>query len=341
MSNVTGGNTSISVILAPVLVVETVIGLVGNGIALGIFCSYRNRWSSSTVYLFSLVIADFFLIINLPFRIHYYLKNEFWVFTEIFCSINLFMFSMNRTASIIFLTAIATDRYFKVVHPYHQMSKISTSCAAKVAIGVWITVILINSHVFVLDHNYSQNKCQSFSPHLQQPAAKWHALLFFLEFFLPLGIIIFCIFNIISKLKHRKLAKKNKVQKSVKILVVIVLLYTFCFLPSILIAAAGLVILIVSNTPTHVETIGQLLHVSLAFTYLNSALDPVLYCFSSAVFLQRCKNMLCQAGWFKTSVIEGTNESPKGYSGQQMKNVQPSTASDTKEIIYQDLEKDI
>ncbi|XP_006134049.2 oxoeicosanoid receptor 1 [Pelodiscus sinensis] len=324
MSNVTDGVATISIILAPVLGMETIVGLAGNTIALSIFCSYRNHWSSSTAYLFSLVIADFFLIINLPFRIHYYLKNEFWSFTEIFCSVNLFMLSMNRTASIIFLTAIAIDRYFKVVHPHHQMSKISTACAAKVAIALWITVILMNSHVFILDHNQSQNNCQSFNSRLHPHAADtWHALLFFLEFFLPLGIIIFCIFNIILKLKQRKLAKRNKVQRAVKVLVVIVLMYTICFLPSILIAAVGLVILMVSHT--HVDTIGQLLHVSLAFTYLNSALDPVLYCFSSPAFLKRCKKVLCQAGCFKTSVIEGSSENSSRYPGQRMRSLQPST----------------
>ncbi|CAM2111119.1 unnamed protein product [Caretta caretta] len=321
----TDGVPAIAVIIASVLGVEIVIGLVGNGIALSIFCSYRNLWPSSTVYLFSLVIADFFLIINLPFRIHYYMKNEVWVFTETFCSVNLFMLSMNRTASIVFLTAIAMDRYFKVVHPHHQLSKISTSCAAKVAIALWIIVILVNSHVFTLDHNQSKNSaCQSYNRHLEpQAAATWHSILFFLEFFLPLGIIMFCIFNIILKLKQRKLAKRNKVQRSVKVLTVIVLVYTVCFLPTILIAAVGLVTLKVS--PEHIGTIDQLLRASFAFTYLNSALDPVLYCFSSQVFLNRCKKLFRQAGWFKTSVTEGTNESLSRCSEQRMKTFQPST----------------
>ncbi|XP_074845273.1 oxoeicosanoid receptor 1 [Carettochelys insculpta] len=314
MSNMTtGGAATISVILTPVLGVEIIIGLVGNGIALVIFCSYRNLWPSGTVYLFSLVIADFLLIINLPFRIHYYMKKEVWVFTETFCSFNLFMLSMNRTASIVFLTAIAMDRYFKVVHPHHQMSKISTACATKVAIVLWLAVILMNSHVFTLGHNQSDNiMCQCFNPHLEaQPATTWHAILFFLEFFLPLGIIIFCIFNIILKLKQRKLAKGNKFQRSVKVLTVIVLVYTICFLPSILIAAAGLIIRQVS--PEHIGTIDKLLHASFAFTYLNSALDPVLYCFSSPLFLKKCKKVLGQAGWLMISVSERTRESSSRF----------------------------
>ncbi|XP_067420961.1 oxoeicosanoid receptor 1 [Emydura macquarii macquarii] len=319
------------VILVLVLAVEIVIGLIGNGIALSIFCSYRNRWTSSTVYLFSLVIADFFLIINLPYRIHYYMKNEVWVFTEMFCHINLFMLSMNRTASIVFLTAIAMDRYFKVVHPHRQLSKISTSCAAKVAIALWLTVILMNSHIFTLDPSQSKNSsCQSYNPHFEQKADMWHILLFFLEFFLPLGIIIFCIFNIILKMKQRKLAKRNKVQRAVKVLVVIVLVYTVCFLPSIVTAVAILVTMKVS--PKHTGTVGQLLHASFAFTYLNSVLDPVLYCFSSPVFLNRCKKVLCKAGWFKTSVTEETNQSLSRCSEQRMKTFQPSTEQRAAEL---------
>uniref|UniRef100_A0A8C8SAC1 Oxoeicosanoid receptor 1 n=1 Tax=Pelusios castaneus TaxID=367368 RepID=A0A8C8SAC1_9SAUR len=326
MSNMTNdGIATLSVILPPILGVEIVIGLIGNGIALGIFCSYRNHWTSSTLYLLNLIIADFLLITNLPFRVHYYLKNEVWIFTKTFCHINLFMLAMNRTASIIFLTAIAMDRYFKVVHPHHQLSKISISCAAKVAIGLWLTVILMNSHVFTLEHSQNKNNsCQSYNRHFEpRAAATWHTMLFFLEFVLSSGIIIFCICNIILKLKQRKLDQRNKVKRSVKVLVVIVLMFTICFLPSIFMAIAGLITIKISSK--HTRTIELLLHGSFAFTYLNSALDPVLYCFSSQVFLNRCKKVLCQAGWFQTFVTEGPNESLSRYSEQRMKTHQPST----------------
>ena len=42
----------------------------------------------------------------------------------------------------------------------------------------------------------------------------------------------------------------------------------------------------------------QLFHGSLAFTYLNSVLDPVLYCFSSPSFLRQGRALLgLTQGW--------------------------------------------
>ncbi|XP_070092517.1 oxoeicosanoid receptor 1 isoform X2 [Equus przewalskii] len=105
---------TVSAFLAPILCVEFVLGLVGNSLALFIFCCRTRPWTSNTVFLVSLVIADFLLIINLPLRVDYYFRHEIWRFKAAACKINLFMLSTNRTASVVFLTAIALNRYLKL-----------------------------------------------------------------------------------------------------------------------------------------------------------------------------------------------------------------------------------
>ena len=68
-------------------------------------------WKSSTVLLFNLAMARFFLNVVLPFRSSYYLSGLDWRFGDVLCCIFLFLLSLNPGGSIAFLTLIALDRY--------------------------------------------------------------------------------------------------------------------------------------------------------------------------------------------------------------------------------------
>lgn len=311
MNNTPTVHATVSKILVPVLGIEYVMGIIGNGIALIIFCFNRNFWKSSTMYLLSLVVADFFLITSLPFRMHYYTRNEVWTFSKRFCQVNLFMLSMNRTASIVFLTVIAVDRYFKVVHPHHQLSKLSIPCAAKIAALIWILCILLNIHIFTLHVVQDNTTCRGYD----HPKADislvdhWHRMLIFIEFFISLGIIFFCIFRVLFKLKQKEMARGKRIQRTMKLLIIIVLVYSVCFSPVILFALAVLIVWKVSPQSLSYKVMNQLFHASFAFTYLNSALDPVLYCFSSVTLQNRFKKMFCPSGCFEDPMKDNNNES--------------------------------
>ena len=79
----------LSALLAPVLGMEFVLGLVGNSLAFFIFCFRTRPWTSNTVFLVSLVVADFLLILNLPLRVDYYFLHEVWRLGDTACKVNL------------------------------------------------------------------------------------------------------------------------------------------------------------------------------------------------------------------------------------------------------------
>ncbi|TEA25907.1 hypothetical protein DBR06_SOUSAS5710024, partial [Sousa chinensis] len=107
----------VSAFLAPVLSVEFVLGLVGNSLAFFLCCFHARPWTSNTVFLVSLVVADFLLIVNRPLRVDYYFLHETWRFGATACKVNLFVIATNRSASTVSLAAVSLDRYLKVVRP--------------------------------------------------------------------------------------------------------------------------------------------------------------------------------------------------------------------------------
>lgn len=276
--------------LAPVLGVEFVLGLLGNSLAFFIFCVRTRPWTSNVVFLVCLVAADLLLVASLPLRVDYYLHRETWRFGAAACKASLFMLSANRSASAAFLTAIALNRYLKVVWPHHALSRASGRAAARVAGGIWGAILVLNGHLLLITS--PRDSCISYQLGTSSWAwQRWHQALYFLEFLLSLALILFAIVSIGLTIRRRGLGGQAGPRRALRVLAAVVAVYTVCFLPSVLFGAASIVALRL-HACRALDVCSQLFHGSLAFTYLNSVLDPVLYCFSSPRFFRQCQALL-------------------------------------------------
>ncbi|XP_075390748.1 hydroxycarboxylic acid receptor 2-like [Tenrec ecaudatus] len=285
-------------VLPPVLALEFVFGLLGNGLALWIFCFHLKPWKPSQVFLFNLALADFLLIICLPFLTDNYVRKWDWKFGNIPCRLMLFMLAMNRQGSIIFLTVVAVDRYFRVVHPHHALNKISNRTAAIISCLLWGMTICLTCHLLyknLLTPNNGANLCSSFSicKHFG-----WHDAMFLLEFFLPLGIILFCSGRIIWSLRQRQMDKQAKIKRAIRFLLVVAIVFIICFLPSVAVRIGIFWLLhtVGIQDCSPYRSIDLAFFMTLSFTYMNSMLDPLVYYFSSPSFpsffstvLSRCR----------------------------------------------------
>ncbi|XP_047616419.1 hydroxycarboxylic acid receptor 1 [Phacochoerus africanus] len=272
----------ISQAMPPLLILAFVLGALGNGIALCGFCFHMKTWKPSTIYLFNLAVADFLLMICLPFRTDYYRRHRQWAFGDIPCRAVLFMLAMNRAGSIVFLTVVAVDRYFKVVHPHHMVNAISNRTAIGIVCGLWTMVIVGTLYLLMENHLCVQEKtiaCESF---IMESANGWHDVMFQLEFFLPLGIILFCSFKVIWSLEQRQhLARQARMKRATRFIVVVAVVFITGYLPSV---SARLYFLWTVPSSVCDPSVHVALHVTLSFTYMNSMLDPLVYYFSSPSF---------------------------------------------------------
>ncbi|KAM4745396.1 hydroxycarboxylic acid receptor 2-like [Anableps anableps] len=279
-------------VLPPLLVTEFILGLVGNGLALFIFCFHLRPWKSSTVLLFNLAVTDFMLILALPLRASYYFSEIRWMFGGTICNICLFMLAMNRSGSTFFLMAIAIDRYMRVVHPHHPINSLSVGKAMLGALVLWLVPITMTAHVFSLQH-INTTYCESFMVDTESRGnLSWHKFTFLFSFYMPLLVILYCTFHIISHLRRRQLTHQTKFKKALYFIIVVVVLFIICFLPSNITLLTMWLKMLPGFKCDDVEQLTTMFYITISLTYLNSMLDPVVYYFSSPAFKNICRKAL-------------------------------------------------
>ncbi|XP_034049203.1 hydroxycarboxylic acid receptor 1-like isoform X2 [Thalassophryne amazonica] len=287
------------VILPPVITIDVILGLLGNTVALWIFCFRLKAWNPNNMFLFNLVIADFLALVSLPLRIDALLKGH-WVFGDVLCRLNLFLMFSNRTASIALMTVVAVYRYFKVVHPHHRFNRITRRQAVYVSMFVWVLVISPRIPMLAYSHikgSGTNTQCFFFTSYKEASQAiiilvGMHRILTVFEFFIPMAMLLFCSIRISRFLKGRQMGNPKKIRKAMRVCIAIVTVFMVCFLPTTL-TTIGLWVNR-SYYPWDCKSfyiLTQLTIVSLGLNFLNSALDPIVYIFSSAMF----RKALCSA----------------------------------------------
>ncbi|XP_071390655.1 hydroxycarboxylic acid receptor 2-like [Centroberyx affinis] len=272
------------------------LGLLGNTVALWIFCFRLKKWNPNNLFLFNLVIADILVLVSVPLNIDALLRGH-WVFRDGLCRINLFLMFANRSASIGLMTLVAIYRYFKVVHPHHRFNRMNKKQAGYVVAFLWLLVIgprvpmLAYSHIKGSGNN---TQCFFFTSYEEPPQAIiLVGILSVLEFFIPLAMLLFCSARISRILRRRQMDKSQKVRRAMRVCAVIVGVFAVCFLPVTLTTIGLCIIRSYRLVDCDLfETFAKLTIVSLGLNFLNSALDPVIYCFSSSMFRKALCSLL-------------------------------------------------
>ncbi|XP_067431863.1 hydroxycarboxylic acid receptor 2-like [Thunnus thynnus] len=276
------------------LSVIVALGLPGNIVALWIFCFKLKAWNPNNLFLFNLVIADFLVLMSLPLRIDDLLRGH-WVFGDDLCRINIFLVFSSRSASIVLMTVVAIYRYFKVVHPHHRFSRMTKRQAAYMVVFVWLLAISLSVPMLAYNHiksSANSTRCIFFTSSSFTNLVTMRRILTVLSFIIPLAMLLFCSIRISSFLRERQMGKLEKVRKAMRVCNAIVAMFIVCFLPTTVTAIGWWVIR--SYHPPDCDTLNTFIRLTIVsgwLNLLNSALDPILYIFSSSMF----KKALCSA----------------------------------------------
>ncbi|KAM7405212.1 hypothetical protein PAMP_012491 [Pampus punctatissimus] len=296
MMNETGANCSIpseeyQYYFFPVFyILALVVGLPGNLAALFVFTFKITHRTAFSVYISNLALADILILCTLPFRIHYHLNRNNWVFGDVSCSVTGILFFINIYMSICFMTCICVDRYIATVHPHTYLRLRRPWCALVVSLALWCVAgvaMLIFILLGPLETNAQESGSHSCFENFSK--AEWNTRLWVYSVLglifgslLPSVIILVC-----YPLAARRISRirTNTSQRAVRVIYTILAITLLCFLPNHLVYLLHLLRRMdVIKSCTVANAIYNARRITMAFVILNTCLDPVLYYVTTSHF---------------------------------------------------------
>nr|XP_032830518.1 2-oxoglutarate receptor 1-like [Petromyzon marinus] len=271
-------------VMPPVLILEFILGLLGNGFTIWVTWWHVKVWTSYTIYLFNLALTDLLFVVQLPLRVHYHMRLNDWVLGEFMCDMVVFFFYANMYGSIYFLTCISVERWQVIERPLRSLSRRRSLMRAKlVSVALWFLALVPQAGMPFIFHTFehkNQTRCLSFNqPWLMRNFNVWNAVEMVLGFLLPFGIMLVFHVRIARKLlcssTNPRLLQTRK--RAAHFMIVILLIFAICFIPvhimrSLLIAVK---LLVPKNCGLH-QMVAQVFYWCLLLSSCNCIMDPLI-----------------------------------------------------------------
>lgn len=263
-----------------VYILALIVGLPGNLSAFYVFAFRTTPRTAFSVFISNLALADIVILLTLPFRIHYHLNKNHWVFGDLACRVTGILFFANIYMSICFMTCICVDRYMATVHPHTYLQLNSPRCSLVVSVVLWC-VVCAAMLVFVLmgplkGHSGSHSCFENFTEDEWNTRLGAFSLLCLIFGSLVPSIIILVCYPLAVRRISR--IRTRMAQKAVRVIYTILAIMVLCFLPN------HVVYLLhflrrrnIIQSCSAKNAIHDARRVTMALVILNTCLDPVLY----------------------------------------------------------------
>ncbi|NXD11895.1 GPR83 protein, partial [Nothocercus nigrocapillus] len=278
-----------------------VCSLFGNVLVCHVVVRNKRRHSATSLFTMNLAVADITItLLNTPFTLARFV-NSTWIFGKGMCHVSRFAQYCSLHVSALTLTAIAVDRHQVIMHPLKP--RISTAKGVIYIFVIWIMAACfslphaIYQKLFTFEYREEVTRCLCL-PDFPEPAPLFWKYLdlttFILLYVLPLLIISAAYTTAAKKLWLRNvigdvtaeqyfaLRKKNK--KTVKMLMLVVILFAVCWFP-----LNCYVVLLSSQTIRTNNTLYFAFH---WFAMSSTCYNPFIYCWLNESFRSELKTLL-------------------------------------------------
>uniref|UniRef100_A0AAQ6AFB6 G-protein coupled receptors family 1 profile domain-containing protein n=1 Tax=Amphiprion ocellaris TaxID=80972 RepID=A0AAQ6AFB6_AMPOC len=271
--------------LPPVFILVFIIGLATNGWGLKSLLHKWKKLGIVNVFVLNLGLADILYLLTLPFLMVYYFRKGEWIFGDAFCKITRFCFNLNLYGSIGFLTCISVYRYLAIVHPLRVMGRLTVTHSVTISVMVWLLVSVQSLpdmfYVKTTNKNNTENCFDTTSKDYVEDYLRYSLGWTLTGFLIPLLITLGCYGHVIVVLCHTNTTDKVLKQKCLKLLFILILLFSVCYIPYHVLKNLTLYsrVLLNRNTleiPWERGVFGAH-QISRGLVCLNSALNPLVY----------------------------------------------------------------
>ncbi|NXX89442.1 GPR83 protein, partial [Centropus bengalensis] len=275
-----------------------VFSLFGNVLVCHVVIKTKRIHSATSLFIMNLAVADIMItLLNMPFTLARFV-NSTWIFGKGMCHVSRFAQYCSLHVSALTLTAIAVDRHQVIMHPLKP--RISTAKGLIYISVIWIMATCfslphaIYQKLFIFEYSEEVTRCLCL-PDFPEPADLFWKYLdlttFILLYVLPLLIISAAYVTVAKKLwlrnvigdvtteQYLALRKKNK--KTIKMLMLVVILFAVCWFP-----LNCYVVLLSSQT---IPTNNALYFAFHWFAMSSTCYNPFIYCWLNDSFRSELK----------------------------------------------------
>ncbi|XP_077113010.1 formyl peptide receptor 2-like [Ranitomeya variabilis] len=210
------------------------LGIIGNGLVIWI-AGFRMKNTISAVWFLHLAIADFLCCSSLPLRIAEWTADFSYTPDPALCIVNIVLFNVNMSASVLLLTAMSTDRWVSVMWPFWAKVHRSRNLVRITAAIIWgLSVTVAGAVYYVYTYHVGdlaewclyRYYIYDYNPELHL-AIQW--IRFIIMCVIPFLIIVASYVTISYKLRKSKRSQRS--QRSSRIITAVISCFFICWFP--------------------------------------------------------------------------------------------------------------
>ncbi|XP_042214080.1 uncharacterized protein LOC121860779 [Homarus americanus] len=300
------------------------VSLFGNLLVCHVVVRTRRLHTLTNTFLANLALSDLLMTaLNIPFNVARVLLDD-WPFGGLMCSMVPFVQVISVYVSAFTMVAIALDRYQVIVHPLKP--RLGAWHGAVIITVVWLLAALVSlpyaiySQVMEVFTYRKLTRCQAHYPSPALQFRQWLTLATFLtQYVVPLGVTAVAYVGVTRRVWWRavvgaatqeqlSLQLKTK-KKTVKMLVVVVVLFALCWMPLNtyhLVVDFGVTV----GPSRHSSTVFFICH---WFAMSNVCYNPFIYCWLNDHFRAGAKAWLwCAARKLCHVPLPHDDDEPQG-----------------------------
>ncbi|PWA20665.1 hypothetical protein CCH79_00011593 [Gambusia affinis] len=285
--------------------VAFVVGVLGNGLLLGVLFQSRKRWSVTDNFILHLAVSDVLLLLTLPLWAAQAASEAGWEFGSALCKITGTVFTINFYCGIFLLACISVDRYLSIVHATQMYTRkkswvVHLSCTLVWSFSVFLSIPdWIYLEILKDDRRGNKAECVrnywKFGFDVKQQKIIGRGLYHTLGFFLPSVVLIFCYSCILWQLRCG--TKGHQKQRAFRVIIAVVAVFFLCWTPYNITLLVDTVELNNSSIVCRTQTsLDKALIVTSSLGYLHCSLNPILYAFVGVKFRRQLLNILKSMG---------------------------------------------
>ncbi|KAM8753676.1 P2Y purinoceptor 1-like [Acanthopagrus schlegelii] len=269
--------------LPPVYILVFIVGLIANGWGLKSLLHDWKKLKIINVFVLNLGLTDVLYLLTLPFLVVYNFMKRKWIFGETFCKITRFCFNVNLYGSIGFLTCISVYRYLAIVHPVKVIGRLTLTRSVMISVMVWLLVSVqsLPDMFFTKTDRNNTGKCfvTTHNDHVEdylKYTLGWTLTGFCIPFLITLG----CYGHVAAVLWTWKRNDKVLKQRSLKLMFILILLFSVCYIPYHVFRNLDLWSRVLTKQGICRQWYNGVYiarQISRALVCLNSALNPLVY----------------------------------------------------------------